>query len=487
MGQVDYQVARFRRSLWRLLWLRFSVRALVGGFWIAGCLIVAARLLWEIPASQAAWGLAPLSLLAVLGGWLTWRRLPPASVVRAEIDRASRTEGLVMAQAEAELGEWESRLEAKPLQRPRLAWSGRRPLGGLLAACGFAAATLLVPDSWLARAADLSSRFDVEPDVARLEEKIEILEELEVMPEEEAKALKADLKDVEKQAAGDDPAKTLEALDHVEDRLSRIAEEEAAKASKAAQTAAELASAAKSLNEAASRMPAETLNKMMEQLAEMTKKAEKECQAANKDGLEAASDLCENGLTPGDLEALGDCLGNCPPAMQGLLQRLAEGGLIDPNQIPGDCPGLSPEELEALAEALAECELGDADLEDLLEACRLCLGEGDCAGGCLLAGNRPGRGGINRGPGHAKLNFDGETEEHAGEFQNRILAPGGLKRDGQSVLRSVGRSEPGQTEERAVSKGSGLATRGGVGGAHTRVVLPAHRRVVRKYFDRAAE
>ena len=160
-------------------------------------------------------------------------------------------------------------------------------------------------------------------------------------------------------------------------------------------------------------MPAETLNKMMEQLAEMTKKAEKECQAANKDGLEAASDLCENGLTPGDLEALGDCLGNCPPAMQGLLQRLAEGGLIDPNQIPSDCPGLSPEELEALAEALAEYELGDADLEDLLEACRLCLGEGDCAGGCLLAGNRPGRGGINRGPGHAKLNFDGETEEHA--------------------------------------------------------------------------
>ena len=483
MGQVDYQVARFRRSLWRLLWLRFSVRALVGGFWVVGCLIVAARLLLRVPAGQAVWGLAPLALLAVVGAWLARRRLPPASVVRAEIDRSSRADGLVMAEAEADLGEWKARLQNQTLSRPRIAWSAGRSLSSLCAACVFAAATLLIPDAWLAEAAD-GPELDVAADVARLEQKLEILEELEVMPEKDVQAIRADLKEVENRAAGDDPAKTLEALDHVEDRLSRIAEEEAAEASETARKGCELAAAAEALNKAASKMSKETLADMMDELSEMTKKAEKECEAANKEGLDAAGDLCEDGLSADDLEALGDCLGNCPPAMQKLLGQLADGGLIDPNMLPQGCPSLSPEELEILAEALGECEPGDADLEDLLEAIRLCLGNGDCHGGCLLAGNRPGRGGVNRGPGHAKLNFDGETKEHADEFENHILAPGGFKKDGKSVIRNVGRSEPGQTEERAVSEGSGLAASGGAGGAHTRVVLPGHRRVVRQYFNR---
>lgn len=481
MGQVDYQVARFRHSLWRLMWLRWSVRALVIGFWVVGCAVVAARLLWHLPAQYAALGLLPLGLLIALGAWAVRKRLPSPVVIRAEIDKNSRAHGLVMAGAEVSLGAWESQITEETLIAPKVAWSFRRALGGLLAAGVFAAATLLVPDSWLAEAAD-TKRFDVAADVNRLEEKVKVLEELSVMPEEEAETVRANLKQVEKRAAGDDPAKTLEALDHVENRLEQLAENEAAQAAEAARTGSELAAAAKALEHAANRMSPEVLEQMMKELAEVTKEARDKCEAADRQAMEQAGDKCEDGLSADELGDLADCLGNCAPAMQGMLQQLGKAGLIDPNQLLQDCQGLTPEQLEALAEALAECEFGDADLEELLEACRLCLG--NCPGGdCLLAG-RPGRGGVTRGPGHAKLNFDGETDEHAESFENTMLAPGGFKKDGRSVLRSVGRGKPGQDEERAVSEGGGLAAGGGAGGAHTRAVLPSHRRVVREYFNR---
>ena len=486
MGQIDNQVTRFRRSLWQLLWMRWTIRAMVGGLWIAGFLIVAARLLWQMPIVHAFWGLIPLFAMTLFGAWLTRRHLPPSSVIRAEIDRCSRAEGLVMAEAEISLGNWRSQINPESLRRPKIGWSLRRPMSGLCTACVFVAATLLLPDAWLARGDGDEPQLDIAADVARLEKKLEVLEELSVMPPEDTETLRADLKQVESHASGDDPAKTLEALEHVENRLAQVAEEEAAEASETARKGAELAAAAQALNRAASQMSRETLESMMDELSEMTKKAQKESEVANKENLDAAGGMCEDGLSVGELGALGNCLGNCPAAMQQLLGKLADAGLIDPNQLGEGCPALSPEELEALALALSECEPGDADLEELLEACRLCLGncpgEGNCPLGC-----RPGRGGISRGPGHAKLNFDGETESHSGKFaENKILAPGGIKKDGRSVLRNVGRGKPGQKEERATSDGSGLAASGGAGGAHTRVVLPSHRRVVREYFDRTS-
>src|SRR5690606_19863804 len=80
-------------------------------------------------------------------------------------------------------------------------------------------------------------------------------------------------------------------------------------------------------------------------------------------------------------------------------------------QLPSD-----PKELEKMLSELKEC------LE--CESKKLCEMRGNCQGKCsgysleqmLAEGNKPGRGGVTRGPGAASLEYGHETDETGSKF-----------------------------------------------------------------------
>lgn len=482
MDRLELSVSRFRRSLWRMLWLRLTVRSLVVGLWIAGCVILSLRLLWHLPISQVAWTLAPLVLLTFAAAWLARRRIPPAWAARAVIDRSNQTHGLVMADGEIDLGVWKDKAIKQTMENPRIHWMYPRAIGGMFAASIFVLLTLAMPESWLTHQKLFARELDVATDVKHLEEKLDVLEELEIVPEENADAFRRQLKKVKEDAEGTDPAKTLEAMAYLEDQFKKLAEDAADNAAERAREAAALAATAQALDKAASKMSEESLRKSMENLAELAKKADDNAQANGSDAMENAGNISKDGLSADELKELAEALGNSSQAMQELLAKLGEAGMIDPTEFGEGFGPLSLEEIELLAEGFGAGEgMEFGDLEELLEAYQLYL---DGEPGDMFLGYFPCRGRINRGPGPAQLNYLGETEEHGVTFENKVIMPGGIKPNAKMMVKAIRKGRPGGNEVKELSTGGGLGAGAGTGGAHTRVVLPTHRRIVQEYFNR---
>ena len=83
-------------------------------------------------------------------------------------------------------------------------------------------------------------------EVEKLAEKVELLKEEKILPPERAKSLEMALEQLEHEASGSDPAKTWEAMDHLEQSIAQAsaeAAEEAARNAEKAARAEELATA----------------------------------------------------------------------------------------------------------------------------------------------------------------------------------------------------------------------------------------------------
>ncbi len=495
MDRFERPIARFRRSLWHLLWLRTSTQALAVSLWVCGVVVLVCRSLgsWsaEIASTGTAsfwhpgWVFLALPPVVVVCGIAARRRVPAAGTLRAVLDQANQADGLLMADGETALGPWRDHLESLSLAAPKLTWDFKNRLGLLTVAAVFAALSLAVPDHWLQAGLASTSRLDVAAEVQRLEAKLEILEDLSVLSNGDAEAIEDDLTTLQQNAEGNDPAKTLESLDYVENRLDTLALEKGAELADAAQNTRNLSAAAQAMNQAASKMDPSSLQKSMEALARATQKALQT--APESESKKWAESLCKAGLSPDQLDALSNALSAAGADAQKLLDQLANAGMLDLEGIPLDCQGLSPEEVQWLAGELCECEGGlcDGDLAALLCQCGCCLKPGDCfgcRGGCC-----PGQNGISRGPGATALRFDGETDEQGAAFKNHVLLPGGLRPEKGSVVQSVQRGAPTGTETSERSTGGGLQAAAQTAGAHGRLVLPRHRKVIRDYFNRASQ
>jgi hypothetical protein len=102
--------------------------------------------------------------------------------------------------------------------------------------------------------------------------------------------------------------------------------------------------------------------------------------------------------------------------------------------------------------------------------------------------DRPGRGGITRGPGAAKLTFGDPTKEDEQKFKEEALPEGDLASLKRSQVVAISRGTPGN-EAPGGPAGSGALDRSAAGGgsANTQVVLPRHRGTVERYFERPAK
>jgi hypothetical protein len=352
MTTHDQTVRQFCRRLAGLFVFRQAVGFSTAWLFVWGTAVLALRAALETPQLPLLWGLAGLVPCVLLAFLVARRRFPAVAAVRALLDRDSRSGGLLMTAAEQPLGRWEKALP--PLVLPQLRWHGRRAGMLMATAVAFVLLAFLVPQGL----ADMGSRsrLEVGKEVEKLAEQIEVLKEERVLEPSRAEDLAKKLDQVREDARGRDPAKTLEALDHLENVTRKTAREAAEEAARKAEKLAQAESLAEALRKAGDKMDPKL---RAEAMAELSARAEKA--AAETDLPELDKDLAEalgkGALGEKDLEKLAGKLKEAKEAKAGRIARLAKAGLLDPDALK-KCENASECKGEALAAYLKECKGG---------------------------------------------------------------------------------------------------------------------------------
>lgn len=447
------RVRRFRRRLARLLVVDRTLRfAAAAGFaWGAVALALRAGV-----GADPAWlgsGLAAVLAVAfavaVVHGL---REVPAESAVRALLDRHERRGGLLMADAETDLGSWRTRLgTAEP---PRLRWRSGPAWTLLLGAALFVTASFLVP----ARTLEASSRpLAIGGEVDDLGDGLEALAEEGLLEEAEAERFEAQLEALAGEASGDDPARAWEALDHLRESAERTAGEAAEAAFAEGERLAAAAEVAAALDAGAG--PPELEPQALEELTQLAARAARESRLLDETPAASLAAAARSG----DLGQLRQALGESRAGLAAKLDRLHEAGLID---------------LETLMKARGATAADDAELADFLAANGLEAAASYC--------DLPGRGGVDRGRGDAEMTWRDPAAGDGAGFEEQVLDPASLaalEKSGLLGIRAVDPSSGGPPLPAAAAAVLDPAAAGG-GGAHTRTVLPRHRGAVKRFFHR---
>ena len=453
------------------------------GVWVMvmGVIVLVVRFTGALPANW--WLFALLSLVPLIGAawFVEYRRKPKMEQMRAAFDGENQAGGLVMAAAEVDTRSWEAKTQN--LNLPSIQWRGGKAWAGLILALVFLIVTWLIPVRFASLISD--PPLEVGQQVQQLQEQINVLEEENILPPEEAEAKREELERIAEEASGFNPSKTWEALDHLLDTNQKLAQQEAQEAlSKLnALNEAELLGKALDLlpkDLADQQALEEGLKQFGDLLGELAKKGAlnpenlpEELKQALKEALEQAAQKNngkgKGGLNKEQLEKLLEALGKNKEALGDLARKLMDNGLIPPqlaDQLNKGEQGFDP---GPLAELLKQGGWNPGDLEDLLEQFDdLQLG---------------GKGGIDRGPGPAPMAYGDPSSEDGTKFKEEKLAPSVPL--SQAKLAGVTITAPEVTGGEAVlSKGAlGKAGSGG-GSALTAPVLPRHRGAVSRFFDR---
>ncbi len=457
----DRAIDQFRRRLAGLLILKHSLAALTIWAFLSGIAVLALRFL-GVSALTLLWGLATLPAALVPAAVLACRRLPARPTVTALLDRHGCCGGLLMAGSEVELGGWQKSLPE--LEPPRLQWRSGRAWGLLVAGLGFLLLGLLLPRS----VAEMGSGpgMDIEKQKARLEKQIDVLKEEAFLEPRKASDLKSRLEQLRREALGKEPAKTLDALDHLKDQVRQTAREAAETSARKNETLGQAESLLERLKKKSSpEVSARARAEAMDQLAALTRKAAEENSKVQQ-GLdrELEEALKSGALTKEQLKQLEKLLKESKSDLSEQLSRLCKADLIDLEQLE-KCEKAGQCDSEGLAEYLKEKGASS-------ELCKLVQG--------------PGRGGVTRGPGAAAMQWKEPTSEDGFKFKEVTLPPAQLQALKDSRIKGVSAGAPQKGNEAGPAESGALAgSAAGGGSASTQVVLPRHRGAVERYFDRS--
>lgn len=410
----------------------------------------------------AAVGGAGLIAILLAAAVHAHRRRPDAAAVRALLDHHNRCGGLLMTEQERSVDAWRARVPALEPITPR--WRAGRPMAALTAAAVFVTASWVMPVGSLA--ARPAEALDVTRPVSELRDRIEAMEQADWLTEEEVPLFHADLDRLEDEARGDEPTRTWEALDHVRQRLDQAAEEATEQSLAEAASTASMRVLAEALAEEGDQLDTELRQRAVEDLAEMVSEALTANQALREQLGERLADAGEAGsLSPEHMRELADRLRQRQEMIEQMMQRMHEAELVD-------------------AETLAEC---------------LALGECASAGFCQFASDHGGMYsfeqmieawmlgsyGISDEGGLSPMTFrDSATDEADTRFEPQML-PSDRRDLADSELVGLGAAAPEVDEQASASVGGALDHAAAAGGqAHEHRVLPRHRHVVQRYFDR---
>jgi len=456
-------IQQTRRRIGVALGLRTGVAVLSGWLLAWGILVVILRASLSTSRGPLLWGLTGIVVAVACGVISGIRRRPSLETVRALLDHYWHSGGLLMASAESNPAGWAIRIPDAAV--PRVRWVGRRHWWILLGCGLFAMTSFLVP----ARVVNQfrPNRLQVGTEVEKLAEKIEVLKEEKILPPERAKSLEEALRRLQQEAAGNDPGKTWEAMDHLEQAIAKASAEAAADALRNAQKSAQSEELAAALDKAREQMNPSDLTTAMNQLSKDVLKAAKLDELLAGEIPDELKEQLEKGeLTAQQLAELSQKLGECKECNLAKARKLAAARMIDPALLD-KLDGQFQIDPDALAELLAACE-GEQGIQML-----------------LAEGNKPGRGGVNRGRGDAAMTWTGGSDRNGMEFKEKTLPPGAVAALKDAQLQGVSIAAPTPNSSEPSKAGGALdPTQAGRGSARTQVVLPEHRKVVQRYFER---
>ncbi len=468
-NNFESSVAQLRlRILW-VLFLKYLSQGLVVALFLWGTVIIACRATGGVPFGvMLGVGGGLLIAAGAVAAGLAWRKVPDRKKLIAAIDCESEGGGILMSLAElGSVGDWGSRL--REMKTPRFRWQSKKT--PLFVATGliFACFSLLLPDKTVNALAG-PRKLDVTNQVRDIDGKLEKLQEEKILDTAKVEELKEELKRIQQNAEAEGPIKTWEAIDHLNEKLAKEAQkaaEELLKEQEKYETAEAMAEALKEQLDAGENAQGPTAEQMQDLADEMSNMLGE----MNSDD-EFLNDLKQqideqglDSLTQEQLEQLAEKMSEKCRDCQGRMANLKNGRMIDPSKLK-DFTERNP------------CD--NQSLKDFLEGqCKgACEGDGECEGG------NPGRGGISRGPGSARINFDHNTEESDAELTERALEPDYVDREA-SIKMGVTRNVP--TPNRAGSaaeEGGAVTETEGVAGSSGRdAVLPKHRGAVKRFFD----
>jgi hypothetical protein len=422
------------------------------------------RVTFRVAPLDLLWGLAVVPLLVLVTALLALRHVPPPSAIRALLDRWSGAGGLLLAAAERPLNGWASALPPAPSLRLR--WHGGRTWALLAGGALFLGLALAFPQNLVAL--PTSRTLEIGNDVAKLTAQLEVLKETQVLEPQRAESLEQKLNQLKDKAAGEDPAKTLEAVDHVQQVTSQAAREAAESAAQKTERLAQAETLADGLRQAGGQMDAKLQAEALAELARLAEKAALENDLLDRDlDPQAIKDCKAGSLNAEQLKKLAKALGGARKDIARKLEKLYKARLVD-------------------LEALAKCEQCGSCNGDKMADC-LKAGGKQSVGNMLSQCQRPGRGGLTEGPGAADLTWGDPSSEEGLKFKEETLPPSALAAFKESQVVGIGKAAPAAEKSASPSSPGALGqAAAGAGSAQTQVILPRHRAAVERYFDREA-
>lgn len=199
-----------------------------------------------------------------------------------------------MADGDVDIGNWTSRIVRVP--SPALGWRDRRPAILWTASAAFVVMAFLMPDRALSTSANT---LQIGADIGKLSDQLKVLAKEQVVPPEKAKVLEKDLERVREDAKGNDPAKTMEAMDNLAQSFRKTAGEAAESAIRQKESLGREQQLAKAL-EKASKTPElgkdpKKLKEAMQALAKMTAESAEENKALSDRLSDGLKDACNKG------------------------------------------------------------------------------------------------------------------------------------------------------------------------------------------------
>ena len=461
MPHEEQLVGRFYRQLALWFIVRQSVAAATVWAFLWGTTILVLKVTQGTSVPTLLWGAIGLLPALGLAAWVALRGLPERSAVRAMLDSKAECGGLLMAGAECDLGQW----EAKPTtaELPRLQWRGQRAIGFLTVALAYVALAFLLP----ARSLALNETpLDINRPADRLTEQVRVLQEEKILDPERAENLKQKIDELRAQSTGKDPAKTLEALDHLNDVVRQAARQAAENKARQANQLGKVDAAAEALQKSIPQLNPKDAADLMKELAAIAQKTAAENEGLQEElGAELAEALKEGKLSPEQLKKLAEAAKSGKESLSKSAKKLHDAKLIDADQ-------------------LKACEGGKCDAEGLAQYLSKNGGKKSLKDG--FSEQQEGKGGVSDdGPGITPLNFGDRSSDAGAKFKEEALPPSELAALKQSQLTGVGRAPPKPNPHAGPPQAGGLtgAAAGG-GSANAAPVLPQHRAAVGRYFDR---
>ncbi|HEY7180193.1 MAG TPA: hypothetical protein VIC84_02190 [Blastocatellia bacterium] len=458
----DQPIRRFLRRLALLLAFRQSLTFVTIWLFAWGAVALVLRAASATPRGRLLWGAAGIAVAVIAAAAFSRRRLPSRDSVRAMLDDRNDCGGLLMAGADAEIGAW----RIPEITLPRLRWRKARAFGLLASSFAFVLISFLAPVRFAA--INAARPMDVSREAENLSARIEALKEAQIIEEARAEALEQKLDQLSHEASGEDPAKTWEALDHLNDAVEKAAGDAAEAAESRQGRLARAEALAEGLTAGADQLDSKTMTEAMKTLGKMTQDAIKENESLAGDLSPGTLEAIKSGsLKAENLKDISKALSRSKSALDQKLSKLSQSnqlGKIDPKSLKGGAQA-GRRDNSGLAKFLKEnAEKMSVD-EATLQWCE-------------------GKGGVDRGRGDAAMTWTDGSSEKGARFKEKVLPPSSVAGLNDSQLVGLSASAPEVAAGGVAAHGALNSAASGGGSAYTQTILPRHRGAVKRYFDR---